>query len=83
MPEITRDGSIDDLLSGVAEETGDFCPDAEDFEVQAGDHVRLFRSTISHPVRSAEDRETLIPAVICQGKKVQHPRPCKPSFPPV
>ncbi len=43
MPEFTRDESMDDLLSKIAEESGDFGPAAGDPEVQVGDHIRRFR----------------------------------------
>ncbi len=43
MPEITRDESLDDLLSKIAEEAGDWGPAAGDPEVQVGDHIRKFR----------------------------------------
>ncbi len=45
MPEFTRDESMDDLLSKIAEESGDFGPAAGDPEVQVGDHIRRFRET--------------------------------------
>ena len=43
MPDITRDESLDDLLSKIAEESGDWGPAAGDPEVQVGDHIRKFR----------------------------------------
>lgn len=43
MPDITRDESMDDLLSKIAEESGDWGPAAGDPEVQVGDHIRRFR----------------------------------------
>lgn len=52
MPEITRDDSMDDLLSRIAEESGDFS----------------FHSTIPHHVHSTEEKEPLILAVIFRGK---------------
>ncbi len=36
---------MDDLLSKIAEESGDFGPAAGDPEVQVGDHIRRFRET--------------------------------------
>jgi transcriptional regulator with XRE-family HTH domain len=43
LPDITRDESLDDLLSKIAEESGDWGPAAGDPEVQVGDHIRKFR----------------------------------------
>jgi transcriptional regulator with XRE-family HTH domain len=43
LPDITRDESLDDLLSKIAEESGDWGPAAGDPEVQVGDHIRTFR----------------------------------------
>ena len=43
MPDITRDESLDDLLSKIAEESGDWGPAAGDPEGQVGDHIRKFR----------------------------------------
>lgn len=43
MPDITRDESLDDLLSKIAEEAGDFGPAAGSGEVLVGDHIRKFR----------------------------------------
>ena len=82
MPEITRDGYVDDLLSRVLEEAGNLGPNAKDPEVEVGEHIRLVRPTIPHHLHSAEDHETPILVVLCRGKQVEQSRPCELSFLP-
>ena len=66
MPEITRDDSMDDLLSKIAEESGDFGPAAGDPEVQVGDHVRKFRESQGLTVQQLAERTGFSAALISQ-----------------
>lgn len=43
MREFTHDETMDDLLSKIAEESGDWGPASGDPEVQVGDHIRTYR----------------------------------------
>ena len=66
MPEITRDDSMDDLLSKIAEESGDFGPAAGDPEVQVGDHVRKFRESQGLTIQQLAERTGFSAALISQ-----------------
>lgn len=66
LPEITRDESMDDLLSRIAEESGDFGSDAKDPEVQVGDHVRLFREARGMTLQQLADLTGFSAALISQ-----------------
>lgn len=66
MPEITRDESLDDLLSKIAEESGDWGPAAGDPEVQVGDHVRTFRETRGISLQELAERTGFSAALLSQ-----------------
>lgn len=66
MPEITRDESLDDLLSKIAEESGDFGIASGDPEVQVGDHIRKFREALGITVQQLADRTGFSAALISQ-----------------
>ena len=66
MPEITRDESLDDLLSKIAEESGDIGRAAGDPEVQVGDHIRKFREALGITVQQLADRTGFSAALISQ-----------------
>lgn len=66
MPEITRDESLDDLLSKIAEESGDTGTAAGDPEVQVGDHIRKFREALGITVQQLADRTGFSAALISQ-----------------
>jgi transcriptional regulator with XRE-family HTH domain len=66
LPEITRDDSMDDLLSKIAEESGDFGPAAGDPEVQVGDHVRKFRESQGLTIQQLAERTGFSAALISQ-----------------
>ena len=66
MPEITRDDSMNDLLSKIAEESGDFGPAAGDPEVQVGDHVRKFRESQGLTIQQLAERTGFSAALISQ-----------------
>ncbi len=66
MPEITRDESMDDLLSKIAEESGDWGPAAGDPEVQVGDHIRNFRESCGITVQQLAERTGFSAALLTQ-----------------
>jgi transcriptional regulator with XRE-family HTH domain len=66
LPEITRDESMDDLLSKIAEESGDFGPAAGDPEVQVGDHIRKFREARGITLQQLAERTGFSSALISQ-----------------
>lgn len=66
MPEITRDESMDDLLSKIAEEAGDSGPAAGDPEVQVGDHVRQFREARGMTLQQLAERTGFSAALLSQ-----------------
>lgn len=66
MPEITRDESMDDLLSKIAEESGDFGPAAGDPEVQVGDHIRQFREARGITLHHLAERTGFSAALLSQ-----------------
>lgn len=66
MPEITRDESLDDLLSKIAEESGDWGPAAGDPEVQVGDHVRAFRESRGVSLQDLAERTGFSAALLSQ-----------------
>lgn len=66
MPEITRDESMDDLLSKIAEESGDFGSAAGDPEVQVGDHIRKFREARGVTLQQLAEKTGFSSALISQ-----------------
>lgn len=66
MPEITRDESLDDLLSKIAEESGDWGPAAGDPEVQVGDHVRAFRESRGVSLQELAEKTGFSAALLSQ-----------------
>jgi transcriptional regulator with XRE-family HTH domain len=66
LPEITRDESMDDLLSKIAEESGDFGPAAGDPEVQVGDHVRQFREARGITLQELAEKTGFSTALLSQ-----------------
>lgn len=66
MPEITRDESMDDLLSKIAEESRDFGPAAGDPEVQVGDHIRKFREARGITLQQLAEKTGFSSALISQ-----------------
>ena len=57
---------MDDLLSKIAEEAGDFGPAAGDPEVQVGDHIREFREAKGITVQQLAERTGFSAALISQ-----------------
>jgi transcriptional regulator with XRE-family HTH domain len=57
---------MDDLLSKIAEESGDFGPAAGDPEVQVGDHVRKFRESQGLTIQQLAERTGFSAALISQ-----------------
>ncbi|HEY7527543.1 MAG TPA: XRE family transcriptional regulator [Candidatus Deferrimicrobiaceae bacterium] len=66
MPEITRDESLDDLLSKIAEESGDWGPAAGDAEVQVGDHIRTFRESRGLTLQQLAEKTGFSAALLSQ-----------------
>jgi len=66
LPEITRDESMDDLLSKIAEESRDFGPAAGDPEVQVGDHIRKFREARGITLQQLAEKTGFSSALISQ-----------------
>jgi transcriptional regulator with XRE-family HTH domain len=66
LPDITRDESMDDLLSRIAEESGDWGPAAGDPEVQVGDRIRKFREARGVTLRELADRTGFSAALLSQ-----------------
>jgi transcriptional regulator with XRE-family HTH domain len=66
LPEFTRDETMDDLLSKIAEESGDFGPAAGDPEVQVGDHIRNFREARGVTLQQLAERTGFSAALISQ-----------------
>jgi transcriptional regulator with XRE-family HTH domain len=66
LPEITRDESLDDLLSKIAEESGDWGPAAGDPEVQVGDHVRTFRESRGVSLQALAEKTGFSAALLSQ-----------------
>jgi len=66
LPEITRDDFMDDLLSKIAEESGDFGPAAGDPEVQVGAHIRKFREARGITLQQVAERTGFSAALISQ-----------------
>lgn len=66
MPDITRDESLDDLLSRVAEESGDRGPAAGTGEVQVGDRIRRFRESRGLTLQQLADRTGFSAALLTQ-----------------
>jgi transcriptional regulator with XRE-family HTH domain len=57
---------MDDLLSKIAEESGDFGPAAGDPEVQVGDHIRKFRGAQGITLQQLAERTGFSAALISQ-----------------
>jgi len=66
LPEITRDESLDDLLSRIAEESGDWGPAAGDPEVQVGDRIRRRREALGLSVQQLAEQTGFSTALITQ-----------------
>ncbi len=66
MPEITRDESLDDLLSKIAEESGDWGPAAGDPEVLVGDHIREFRESRGISLQQLAEKTGFSAALLSQ-----------------
>ena len=66
MPDITRDESLDDLLSKIAEESGDWGPASGDPEVQVGDHVRKFRESRGLSLQQLAEKTGFSAALLSQ-----------------
>src|SRR3990172_9190869 len=57
---------MDDLLSKIAEESGDFGPAAGDPEVQVGDHVRQFREARGITLQQLAEKTGFSAALLSQ-----------------
>lgn len=66
MPDITRDESLDDLLSRMAEETEDQGRTAGPDEVQVGDRIRQFRESRGLTLQQLADRTGFSTALLSQ-----------------
>ena len=66
MPDITRDESLDDLLSRVAEESGERAADAASGEVRVGDHIRQFREARGLTLQQLAERTGFSAALLTQ-----------------
>ncbi len=66
MPDITRDESLDDLLSRVAEESGERAADATSGEAQVGDHIRRLREARGITLQQFADRTGFSAALLTQ-----------------
>ena len=66
MPEITRDESMDELLSRIAEEEGDVRSAAGDPEVPVGDHIRQFREARGVTLQELAGRTGFSAALLAQ-----------------
>jgi len=66
LPEITREESLDDLLSKIAEESGDWGPAAGDPEVQVGDHIRKFRESKGVSLQKLAEKTGFSAALLSQ-----------------
>jgi transcriptional regulator with XRE-family HTH domain len=66
LPDITRDESLDDLLSRVAEETGERLADPSAGEVQVGDRIRRFRTSRGLTLQQLAERTGFSAALLAQ-----------------
>ncbi len=66
MPDITRDESLDDLLSRIAEESGERGADAATGEVQVGDHIRQFRVSRGMTLQQLADKTGFSAAILAE-----------------
>ncbi len=66
MPDITRDESLDDLLSRVAEESGERAADATTGEVQVGDHIHQLRESRGLTLQHLAERTGFSAALLTQ-----------------
>lgn len=66
MREFTHDETMDDLLSKIAEESGDWGPAAGDPEVQVGDHIRTFRERIGVSLQQLAEKTGFSSALLSQ-----------------
>ena len=57
---------MDDLLSKIAEESGDWGPAAGDPEVQVGDHIRTFREGVGVSLQQLAERTGFSSALLSQ-----------------
>ncbi len=66
MPENTRDETLDDMLSKIAEESGDFGPAAGTDEVQVGANVRKLRESRGQSLQDLAERTGFSAALLTQ-----------------
>jgi len=66
LPDITRDESLDELLSRVAEESGERAADAASGEVRVGDHIRQFREARGLTLQQLAERTGFSAALLTQ-----------------
>ncbi|GAB4366998.1 MAG: XRE family transcriptional regulator [Deltaproteobacteria bacterium] len=66
MREFTHDETMDDLLSKIAEESGDWGPAAGDPEVQVGDHIREFREKSGVSLQQLAEKTGFSSALLSQ-----------------
>ena len=66
MPDITRDESLDELLSRVAEESRDQGSAADSGEVQVGDRIRRLRESRGMSLQQLADRTGFSAALLTQ-----------------
>jgi len=64
--EFTHDETMDDLLSKIAEESGDWGPAAGDPEVQVGDHIRTFREGAGVSLQQLAEKTGFSSALLSQ-----------------
>ncbi len=66
MPENTRDETLDDMLSKIAEESGDFGPAAGMDEVQVGANIRKMRESRGQSLQDLAERTGFSAALLTQ-----------------
>lgn len=66
MPEYTRDETLDDVLSRMAEESGDADAAGKDAGVPVGENVRKFRETMGLSVQQFAERTGFSAALLSQ-----------------
>jgi transcriptional regulator with XRE-family HTH domain len=66
LPDISRDESLDDLLSQIAEESGEPAPAAGTEEVQVGHRIHAFREARGMSLQQLAERTGLSAALLTQ-----------------
>lgn len=66
MPEITRDETLDDVLSEVARESGDGEKTGNEGEVPVGEHIRTFREKQGLTIQQFAERTGFSAALLAQ-----------------